>query len=271
MAKVLATRTPEWHLNQYRLITIMDGDVGETSELTCSDAQFSFPNVSLYFNHTSEYPQNMDSIQAATGISSEPCAYEGWYENTYEDRPGGSAEFVTMPWMDFNGSLYYSDQYTDWVVYTSIGFAVQIDGSTVEHPDWIGPFVEGCALVQVSCDEPPEVCPEYMEVSSFATSSTDELNLCIVLDDSTALPETASLLDPLLTYGLPANANVLVMPLSADPSAWLTSEEAIEFTNSLSESGSVVELDLTEAMTSCIDAFDDRGNQTIHGCHPTVI
>ena len=46
----------------------MDGDVGPTELIDCSESEDEFPSASVYLNHTSEYERNMDEIQSSTEI-----------------------------------------------------------------------------------------------------------------------------------------------------------------------------------------------------------
>ena len=157
-----------WNLLQYRIITIMDGDVGPTDAIDCKKDEFLYPNASLYFNHTNEYHLNLVSIQAATDLPIVPCTYDGWYENNYGERPGGYPAFDTLSWMPFNGTLYFDTGVNDWVVDANIGSLLQMNGPDVAHPPWVGAWNEyaaddstyttaigHCPAVQVSCGDPP--------------------------------------------------------------------------------------------------------------------
>ena len=111
----------------------------------------------------------MASIQSCTGLPTLPCAYDGWYENTYGDRPGGYPAFASLEWMSFNGTLYFDVDVNDWVVEADIGQLLQINGPDMSRPPWIASWNEYaaddsdystvigiCPAVQVSCGYPPK-------------------------------------------------------------------------------------------------------------------
>ena len=61
-----------WYIENIRLITLMDGDVGNEEYINCLErAPYEFQNVTLYFNTTSEYQFNMDKIQGTTSLDAE--------------------------------------------------------------------------------------------------------------------------------------------------------------------------------------------------------
>ena len=72
----------KWHIDDIRVVTLMDGDVGFTELIDCAVADYTFPNASLYFNDTAEYQMNMDLIQKATGLLAEVISI---YLNIYCD------------------------------------------------------------------------------------------------------------------------------------------------------------------------------------------